>query len=358
MVRMTTRAHLASILAFAAAVVSAALGAGCNSLSSENEGQLTTYLDNAEQYFDGGDYTRAYQQWDKALELDPSNEGARLGQAMCLYEGGRVENSSSIKPLVEATTRLDKMRGEDFDKMQWKVELSVALVHQRWCNLYDRKIRKIDEDQRKGVAPDANELATSKREFDMHLGVAESAFKNVLSGDEREPRDRLTCWVGLAQIAYWRKDLPLSLKYANLYLEQVMKSKRFWKDQAEASTHPANTQMFKGKFTGAQLQEAELRDLMGAVLDEMGRTDEASAQFDQVIEMFPQRASAYLSRGILRQNRGDHDLARSDYRKFLSATDLPDNDPSVIEAERRLKEVDEKLRAQEALDAGHVPAKN
>jgi len=352
---MTKRRMLSLILAAAMAVVSTAL-AGCNSLSSENEGQLSTYLDNAERYFEGGEYTRAFQQWGKALELDSSNEGARLGQAMCLYQNGREEKAAAIKPLVEATERFEKLRRQDLGPMQWKVELGYALVHQRWCNLYDRKIRKIAEDEKKGVAVDAKELETAKREFQSHLASTAEAFEKVLSGPEKEPRDRLTCWLGLAQVAYWRNDLPTSLQYANLYLEQVLRSKRFWKDQVDNSKHPANTEMFKGKYTGAQLQEAELRDLMGMVLLQMNRPEEAAAELDKVIEMFPQRAGAYLSRGILRQNRGDDDLARSDYNKFLNTTDLPDNDPSVIEATRRLGEVQSRLEAQDARDAGGTPA--
>jgi tetratricopeptide (TPR) repeat protein len=336
-------------------ILSAAAMAGCNSLSSENEGQLATYLDNAEQYFDGAQWNRAYQQWGKALELDPSNEGARLGQAMCQYQAGREENVAALKPLTEATTMLEKMSHEDFDKMQWKVELGLALVHQRWCDLYDRKIRKIAEDEKKGVAVDAKELATCRAEFDKHVEIASKSFEKVLSGPEKEPRDRLTCWVGLAQIAYWRDDYPTSLKYCNLYLEQVLRSKRFWKEQADNSKHPANTEMFKGKYTGASLQEAELRDLMGAVLFKMGREDDASAELDKVIEMFPQRATAYLNRGILRQKRGDYDLARSDFKKFLNTTDLADNDPSILEATRRLEEVEHLLEKQEASDAVRPP---
>jgi tetratricopeptide (TPR) repeat protein len=333
-------------------ILSAAILAGCNSLSSENEGQLATYLDNAEQYFDGAQWAAAFQQWDKALELDPSNEGARLGQAMCQYQAGRAENPSAIKPLVDATERLEKMSKQDFDKMQWKIDLGLALVHQRWCDLYDRKIRKIAEDEKKGVAVDEKELAICKTEFESHLEIASKAFQKVLAGPEKEPRDRLTCWVGMAQISYWRGDLATSLKYAELYLEQVLRSKQFWKEQADNSKHAANTVMFQGKYTGAQLQEAELRDLMGSVLFQMGREDEASEELDKVIEMFPQRAPAYMNRGVLRQQRGDYDLARSDFKKFLNTTELPDNDPSILEATRRLEEVEKILAKQEAVDAG------
>ncbi len=355
---MTHRPHLAWILASAMAVVSTVL-AGCNSLSSENETQLTAYLDNAEQYFDGGDFERAYQQWGKALELDPSNEGARLGQAMSLFHAGRENSPDAMKPLVEATTRLDKMRHEDFGKMQWKVELGVALVHQRWCYLYDLKTRKLDENEKKGVPVDPNERATVEREFQSHLETADAAFRGILSGEEQEPRDRLTCWIGLAQISYWRHDPKRCLEYCNLYLAQVVNSKRFWESHESKETdakHPANAAMFHGKFAGAQLQEADLRDLMGGVLLDMDRGDDAVAQFDQVVKMFPERASTYYKRGLVRQKKGDDDFARADFTKFLSLTELPDNDPMVIDAGDRLNQLKTRLAEQEARDAGRPPA--
>ena len=341
--------RLAGVLAAAAAL------AACNTLSSQNEGQLALYLENAAQYYDGGHYERAYQQWNKALELDAENEKARLGQAMALYQLGRAESVEAIAPLVEATKRLDKLRFEKFGDDQWKVELGAALVHERWCEVYDRKIRKIAEEEKKGVTPDAQALAVSKREFASHMDVAREAFEGVLSGSEKDPRDRLTCWLGLARIAAWRDDLEGSLKYANLYLEQVLRSKKLWQDAA--ARFPREKPIYDAKYAGAELQEAELRDLMGNVLYQLGRMKEAEEQVDIVLKTFPQRATAYLNRGILRQSRGEDDLARSDYNKFLKYTELPDSDPSIAECTRRLSEVEARITAQDQRGVEDTPPK-
>jgi tetratricopeptide (TPR) repeat protein len=323
-----------------------ALGA-CNSLTSQNEPELASYLGNAEQYYEGGHFQRAYQQWDQALKLDPDNRWAQLGQAMCLYQLGRAETPEAMKPLGQATERIERLRREGgFDRDHWKVDLASALVHQRWADLYDRKLRRIDEDRQKGVPPDQKTLDISKAEFVRHVAEAEKSFKAVLAGEEKAPRDRLTCWVGLAQIAFWRGDLEGSLKHADLYLKQVLRSEELWRSAAQAQ--PGSAAVFHGKLTGAQLQEAELRDLMGAVLFRLGRTDEAEKELNQVIALFPDRAPPYLNRGIIRQMRGDDDLARGDFRKFLVLTDLPDNDPSILEATRRMAEVEGRLAAAEA----------
>ena len=338
-----------SARAIVLAVLVACSTPACNSISSDQEQLLSTYLENAAQYYDGGHFQRAYQQWDQALAMDSGNQKARFGQAMALYQMGRIETTKAIEgPLTQATFRLDELRKENFDKDQWKVELGVAMVHGRWCEIYERKLRVMAEQETKGVPRDEKLVATVKSEFARHVAISEQAFKNVLEGSEKDPRDRLTCWLGLARISAWRDDLPASLEYANLYLGQVVRSKQLWKDSAER--YPKEAPIYEAKQAGAALQEADLRDLMGAVLFRLGREDEAEVQVNKVLEMFPQRASAYLNRGILRQMRGDDDLARGDFKRFLNYVDLPDNDPSILEATRRLAEVESRLATQDAAD--------
>jgi len=340
----------------AAALIAGSL-TGCIGVSSDEQPVLSLYLENAAEYYDGGDFARAIQQWQKALDIDPGNEKARLGQTMGYYQLGRVNTIDAIKPLTDATERVDKLLNEDFDKDQWKVELAAALIHQRWCELYDRKIRKITLDAEKGVPPDAKQLEAAKHEFAKHLDISERAFKSVLAASEREPRDRLTCWLGLAIISAWKDDLESSLKYAQLYVDQAIRSKKLWKDSAER--YPKEKVIFDAKFTGAEMQECDLRELMGAVLVRLGRLDEAETQINLVIKMFPRRASAYLNRGILLEARKEDDLARADFRKFLAYTDLPETDPLILEATKHLTEVETHLAAQEKIeseDKGPPPA--
>jgi Tfp pilus assembly protein PilF len=332
-----------------AAVLAAGLLAGCTGVSSDEAPVLSLYLENAAEYYDGGDFARAYQQWGKALELDSANEKARLGQTYALYQLGRVNAVEAINgPLTEATERVDKQRTEDFDKDQWKVELVAALIHERWCDLYDRKIRKIGFDVEKGVPADTKQLEIAKSELARHLQLSEQAFKNVLAGSEREPRDRLTCWLGLATIAAWKEDLDASLKYAQLYVDQAIRSKKLWKDSAER--YPKEAPIFDAKFKGAEMQEADLRELMGAVLVRQGRLDEAETQIEMVVKMFPRRASAYFNRGVLLEARNEDDRARADFKKFLAYTDLPETDPMILEATKHLTEAETRLARQEKLE--------
>ena len=67
-----------------------------------------------------------------------------------------------------------------------------------------------------------------------------------------------------------------------------------------------------------------------------------------VLEIDPERASAYLNRGIMRQTREDWDRARQDFRTFLAMTTRAKDDPSVLEAQRRLEEVERRVREEDA----------
>lgn len=318
--------------------------AACNSLSSENEGQLSLYLENAAGYYEAGQYERAIQQWQQALVIDGGNDQARLGQAMAYLQKGRFESPDSVGFLVEAEKRLGVLRHEDLEEGQWKAELGFALAQERWCELYERKLRKLDLDAEAGQQPDQQTIDTSRREFESHLAAAEASFRSVLSGEEKEARDKLTCWLGLARVAAWRDDLPKALEYAHLYETQIVRSKRLWKDAIEK--YPREAALYQSKLSGAELQEGELRDLIGICYFKLGQLDKAEDELTKVITLFPQRAPAYLNRGIVREARGDLDLARGDYKRFLVLTELPESDPAILEAEKRMAGVKAKLESE------------
>ena len=146
-------------------------------------------------------------------------------------------------------------------------------------------------------------------------------------------------------MAAFRRDFETSLKFAKDYEEQIVRSKRLWRDAVER--YPREAALWEQKLHGAELQEAELRDLIANVLFKLDRIDEAESELNVVIELDPERAGAFLNRGILRQARDDWDRARQDLRTFLAMTDRVDEDPSVIEAKRRLKEVKARVREED-----------
>lgn len=90
------------------------------------------------------------------------------------------------------------------------------------------------------------------------------------------------------------------------------------------------------RFTQAYELDPHLRQ---ALLDrgivyfrEMGRPDEALADFDALLEEDPHYGPALLNRAMLAQEQGHYDKALSDLETFL---DLPDEDPEYVAVARR-----------------------
>lgn len=59
----------------------------------------------------------------------------------------------------------------------------------------------------------------------------------------------------------------------------------------------------------------------GVMLDELGRTDDALAEYTQALKLEPKFAEALNNRGNLYRRKGDYDSAKSDYDASLAAGD-------------------------------------
>lgn len=322
------------------------LATACTSLGTEDRKRLTLHLENAAQYYDQRHYDRAYQQWDKALQVDPLNDKARLGQAMALYQMGLEESPLGVSRLQAAEERLDELRDEDLDGLEWQAELGYAMTMDRWVGLYARKVRQLRYQREVEGITDEEELAIAESELQRRARVAEASYRLVYEGGEREAQYQLACLIGLAKMTAYRGDFEASLRHARRYEEQIVRSKRLWRDAAER--FPREAPLWEQKLHGAERQEAELRDLIANVLFKLGRYQEAESELDVVLEIDPERASAYLNRGIMRQTRSDWDRARQDFRTFLAMTTRTAEDPSVLEAKRRLQEVEKRVEEEDA----------
>ncbi len=333
-------------LALAPALAAALLVCACTTLGTEDRQRLSLHLENAAQYYDQRHYDQAYQQWGKVLELDPLNAKARLGQAMVYYQLGLQESPEGVQRLAEAETRLGELRGADLDGLEWRAELGFALVHDRWVNLYARKVQQLEYAAGEGTPETSTELAPARAELERHARIAEASYAAVYSGGEQEAQYQLACIVGLAKMAAYRGDLMKSLEWARAYQQRIESSKSFWRDNI--TRFPKEAPIWQLKLEGAERQEAELRDLVANVLFKLGRLAEAEAELDAVVQLDPQQESGFLNRGVVRQARRDWDRARQDLRTFLAMTTRGDDDASVIEARKRLEEIERRIAEEDA----------
>lgn len=331
-----------SIVALFALAVTA-----CTTITADDRRVISAHLENAAQYYDAGHYQNAFQQWGKALELDPDEERARLGQAMALYRLGLQDTKEGIASLEEAERRLTALRGGAIGDQSWKAELGFALVQMRWAEAYDKVARVHEANAAAGRAHDPAKRAEALRERAQRGAAAERSFQAVRADSRTEPNFQLTAWLGLAKMTALRGAYEESLEWCRKFEEQVTRSREFWEKQPDS---------YAAKLFGVALQEAELRDVLANTLFKLGRLDAAERELDRLVALQPSRASAYVNRGMLREARAAWDLARSDYGSFLRLTDLASDDPAVLEAEKRRYLCEERLAAEdEAIDRGVRP---
>jgi len=332
-------------------VLASALGAaGCGTLGGidkDEQARLSTYLQNAANYYDRAHWERAYQQWGKALEIEPDNVKCRLGQAMVLYQLGRARTPDGLKSLVAADEALTDLLDDDLEGLEWQAEMGYALVQTQWVVLYDERIRLSEAQMAREEPVNQDELRANRAELTRRARFARESFQEVLDGGEHEVRDRLTCMLELARLHAVEGSYEESLAQCKLYEREVDRSKQFWRDSAER--FPREKDIWESKIAGAERQEAELRDLMGNVLYKLQRFDAAEKELDQVIALQPSRATAYLNRGMIRQSRGDWDRARADFESFLDHTERSPSDPVFLEVTRRLEEVEQLVQAEDEL---------
>jgi tetratricopeptide (TPR) repeat protein len=69
----------------------------------------------------------------------------------------------------------------------------------------------------------------------------------------------------------------------------------------------------KAAPAGAEVADAQTRNMNGQALARSGKTEEALAEFDRAIELDPHNADALYNRGLLYQGEKQHQLAIDDF---------------------------------------------
>jgi tetratricopeptide (TPR) repeat protein len=332
-------------VAVAAALLVALLGAGCASTTSEDLA-AEDYLRNAQTYVDGGHHDQALQQFRRALQVQPGNRKALLGEAFSLLALGQGEQPSAGGYILAAEEAFARLEPRDLGENEWKAELGRGMTAWRIAELWDRKLQlRIRSASPSGEELQRASIEEAKAERDRRRVAAKRDFEAVLRhGDQPMARDNLVALWHLATVAALDASSPegydAALGHFRRFEEQIERSKRLW--QESAKREPAAAALYEAKLHSARRQEAELRDCIANI--HYKRRDHAAslAELDKVLEIDPRRAAAYYNRGRNREELGQHGLAADDYRRFLQETDLPGDAPQVLEAVERMKACEER----------------
>src|ERR1700704_4239435 len=84
-------------------------------------------------------------------------------------------------------------------------------------------------------------------------------------------------------------------------------------DLGSWSSAPDKEAASKAAPAGAEVSEAQAATTRGQTLARSGKTEDALAEFDHAIALYPHNAQALYSRGLLYQGERQHELAIDDF---------------------------------------------
>ena len=335
------------MLRAALATALAAAAAGCSSPDREDLGSQV-YLHNAQGYAEGGHWDQALDQFRRALELDPDNQKALLGEATSLYWLGTGETAAAGRAIEEAEQKIDALDPEDFDEQDWKVRLTSAMVHGRLAELWGRKADLVRADAAAGSPEAVAALAAAEKAFTLHDEKSAALFLEVLAEtDEPLARNNLEALRKLAARSALRASKPEeyaeALDYLKRYETEVTRSRALWIEMKKRE--PDLAEVYDRKLKRAERQEIELRDLVANLLYKRRDHKGSLAEIDRILALDPARAGAWLARAQNHEELGRWGDAADDYRRFLQLTTLPSGSEPVLQAAERMAKCEEKARA-------------
>lgn len=333
--------------AFRGAVLAAAVAAAaCASDDGEDLG-VGTYLHNAQGYVEGGLYEQALAQFRRALEVDPDNSKALLGEATCLFWLGTGETPAAGRYIGEADARMDRLDPEDYGENAWKVRLTRGMIQARLAELWGRKAEAAAKRAESGDPAAAEAQKEAEGNASAREAAALEEFRAVLAAEDQPlARNNLTALFYLARQGALRAQTPEdydeALGFFRRYEGEVEKSKGLWTEMKKRE--PDLAEVYEQKLRSAIRSEVQLRDIVANILFKRREHEASIAELDKVIALDPFRATAFLSRAQNHEELGRHGAAADDYRRFLKLTDLPATSPLVLEAHERMTRCEEKVR--------------
>lgn len=330
---------------------------GCASDDMEVLGS-EVYLHNAQGYAEGGHWDQALSQFRRALELDPSNPKALLGEATSLFWLGMGETQAAGRSIQEAEEKFAALDPDDYGDQGWKVRLTGGMIHARLAELWTRKADLVRASADAGDPVAREELRASEEKATRHDETAAALFREVLAG-ESDPlaRNNLTALFFLATRSALRASTAgayeEALAYFHRYESELKKSKDLWISMKKRE--PEYEGIYDAKLKNAERQEVELRDLMANI--HYKRKDHAAslAELDRILAIDPRRARAWLARAQNHEEIGRWGDAADDYRRFLELTDLPAGNSDVIRAVDRMASCERRARDGAPDDGGTQP---
>lgn len=255
-----------------------------------------SYQERAEYYLDFDQYERANADFEKVIEIEPGEPVAYVGSGVCLRSLKRYEES------VEKYSYALKL---DSRYAQAYAQRALSYI----------KLRKYPEAAEDIVtALDGN----NSMAYSLLSEMADSAFETMdfklKMRQMMEPNNNYWPYLRgqVMECAKKYKDAIAMFEASNNLQYSSAAKQRISEILYELGDYEHALESID-EALAVDSTDVDLRMCRGKILDEMGRSEEAIAEYTHITELAPDNAFAYHKRGWVKDNMGDTDGAIEDY---------------------------------------------
>ncbi len=325
------------------------------------------YSYNAKQYYDGGDFNRAKDQWTKQLELEPQNWMAKLGIAFCdLYLShesvlmrrdvgaarAQVQTAEKeFRDLWNGTIEPDAVDPTNKEP-QWRAALGVALATRHLGYLDQLDATSYTALASRGGAEAQSALgkaAESTVRRDRNYAASIAIFQKLAAQQHATPeatKNLGELYIVTRQDALAERELRRYLQMARATREKELEptkekiAKNFDRDQQETAM-----QFIDSKLNSNSAKQVSVLVDLAQLAWARGEYHEAKRLMDEAITIEPDRRDLYLKLGEAEGKLQMYETGLQHLDEFLrrSSQKREEYDEDIHTAMRLRKEFDAKL---------------
>ncbi|MCI0589442.1 MAG: tetratricopeptide repeat protein [Planctomycetes bacterium] len=314
---------------------------GILSLSGEKQRAYDVHYQNAQYWYDAGDFNRALQQAHRALAIDDGDRELLLLLGWIHLKRGTLED------VYKAEGYLEQVAGGGLFRRRWyKATLGLGLALRRQGDYLRETAERMERGEiRPASSKDPKEeVARLRGRAEEKYARAVDLLEETVTLDPLDPHP--LALDNLQQLHALRGETERSLACGTRFVEQARASRQFWtRKLEEPSLSAEDERIARERLAENLVREVESRGLAANLLFKRGRYAEAAVELDALLSLDPDRPEEYYNRARCRGELGEREGAVSDLQEFLRRTSLSFDAPEVRRAYDLIRAWEEGERA-------------
>ena len=278
------------------------------------EQQLDLYTTTATFLYDDDSLDRAQGQAVKALKIDPDHRAMRRMIGWIRLRLGTNEDLFVAEDFFRA------LRADGDDNAA--TLLGYGMTLERLGSAYSGAAERV----RKGKQVPAMGRTAEEEARDLARKGIENWRHAIALYDESltEGEGSTTAMNGLQRVHALLGELEESLAWSSRLLERSSEELAIWRRMLTQTDMTSTEEaLFRENERISDQLQFETHLFASTVLNRLGRTEEAIAHLDAVVDTRPELPQGYSLRAQLLAKRGDYELAVRDLDRFLGLSDQP-----------------------------------